>query len=99
MDISTPDSISDNDPIDIVASIAQDSEQEARMRTVYNQVGTHIYQLLLIARSQNVEKLAAIGNHSSLAARRCKQFIFATDVVLGIFKPELHSLPKKLCDS
>ena len=69
---------------DIISQIAETPEQEARMRGVLKQVGHHVYQLLLIARGQNAQKLATIHNHNSIEARRAAQFIFAADAVLGI---------------
>ena len=81
------------DPPDLIAQFAHSPEQEASMRAVHDRVGSHIWQLLFIARNQNAQKLAAICNHGSLEARRCKQFVFAADVSLGIYAPPVTVPP------
>lgn len=83
----------DTTETDIVSKLAQDPEQEARMRAVFDHVGSPIWNLLFIARNQNLQKCVTIANQGSLEARRCRQFIFAADVLLGIAAADVSMPP------
>lgn len=77
------------DPPDLIAQVAQSPEQETSMRIACDRISREAWTLLFIARNDFSQRLATIGNHGSLRARQCKQFIFSADVILGIHVTEV----------